>query len=258
MKSLLLSLILLLASLSSASANGLNLSESEAKHIGQQIWQNEGAGRVDYLTVWNKGEEFPSFGIGHFIWYPEGVNPPFVESFPGLRNHLLQQSLSLPAWLILAEHSPWLSREQFYAEFDGPALTELRQLMLQSIPQQVGFIIQRMERALPKILASLPEGVSREQVREQFYRVLNQPNGPYALIDYVNFKGEGVAESERYQGQGWGLLQVLQGISPQVDDVMGEFARSADVALTRRVANAPRDESRWLPGWRKRLQTYHD
>ena len=29
-------------------------------------------------------------------------------------------------------------------------------------------------------------------------------------MDYVNFKGEGVSSSERYRGQGWGLLQVLE------------------------------------------------
>ena len=35
------------------------------------------------------------------------------------------------------------------------------------------------------------------------------------LIDYVNFKGEGVLETERYRGRGWGLLQVLEGMPEQ-------------------------------------------
>ena len=36
------------------------------------------------------------------------------------------------------------------------------------------------------------------------------------------------------------------------------FAKSADAALTRRVANSDpaRNEARWLPAWRKRLLTY--
>ena len=86
------------------------------------------------------------------------------------------------------------------------------------------------------------------------------PNGVYALVDYVNFKGEGISLTERYNGEGWGLLQVLEGMadaSPGQASVEA-FAKSADAALTRRVANSPpaRDEARWLPNWRKRLRTY--
>ena len=73
---------LLLPSLASTETN---LTDAQASKIGEQIWQNEGLGRVDYLAVWNQGEAFPSFGIGHFIWYPAGVDGPFLESFPALR-----------------------------------------------------------------------------------------------------------------------------------------------------------------------------
>jgi hypothetical protein len=45
-----------------------NLSESQKMAIGKKIWQNECGGTVDGLTTWNVGEEFPSLGIGHFIW----------------------------------------------------------------------------------------------------------------------------------------------------------------------------------------------
>lgn len=235
----------------------INLTDVQASKIGEQIWQNEGLGRVDYLTVWNKGEAFPSFGIGHFIWYPAGVDGPFMESFPALRDYL-DAYMVLPRWLVEAEHSPWQSREQFYQQFDSAQMRELRQLLEQSVSLQVAVIIQRMEAALPKMLASLAEPSQRLRVEQQFYRVAAEPSGPYALIDYINFKGEGVAVSERYQDEGWGLLQVLMEMNPQASDVMAEFARSADAMLTRRVENAPRDESRWLPGWRKRLQTYRN
>ncbi len=246
---------LLITPLSAAGA--IAVSTSEAQRIGQLIWQNEAAGRVDYLTVWNEGEAFPSLGIGHFIWYPAGIESPFIESFPALRDYL-QAQRSLPQWLAEAKEAPWLSREQFYREFEGAKLVELRQLLVETVPLQVNFIIQRMEQALPKMLQAIPEQAQREQVYLRFYRVANQPNGPYALIDYINFKGEGTAQSERYQDEGWGLLQVLQEMDPQAPSVMAEFVRSADVVLTRRVANAPRDESRWLSGWRKRLQSYLD
>ncbi len=235
----------------------INLTDAQAADIGQKIWQNEGLGRVDYLTVWNKGEAFPSFGIGHFIWYPAGVDGPFMQSFPTLRDYLAAHMV-LPRWLVEAEHSPWRSREQFYQQFDDAQMRELRQLLKQSVPLQVAVIIQRMEAALPKMLATVTEPAQRLRVEQQFYQIAAEPSGPYALIDYINFKGEGVAVRERYQGKGWGLLQVLMEMNPQASDVMAEFALSADEVLTRRVENAPRDESRWLPGWRKRLQTYRN
>ena len=70
-------------------------------------------------------------------------------------------------------------------------------------------VARRLEEALPKMLSVLPES-ERPLVRARFYRVASHPNGVYALVDYVNFKGEGIAPSERYSGVGWGLLQVLE------------------------------------------------
>lgn len=232
----------------------IQLTTKQAQSIGQKIWFNEGASKIENLTVWNKGEAFPSFGIGHFIWYPQGVAESFTESFPQLKTHL-QQTTTLPDWLNKTSHAPWPNREMFYADINRKKMNSLRQLLHNSIPQQVEFIVLRMEAALPKILAAVASPAQREQIRSQFYRVVQQPNGIYALIDYVNFKGEGVSLKERYKGQGWGLLQVLQNMDNNAA-VMPEFVRAADFVLSRRAQNAPRDENRWLPGWRKRLQTY--
>ena len=76
----------------------------------------------------------------------------------------------------------------------------------------------------------------------------------------MNFKGEGVLHTERYQGQGWGLLQVLEGMhgSDGGAAAVDEFSRSAKVVLIRRVKNSPaqRHESRWLSGWIHRVISY--
>lgn len=232
----------------------IKISTTQAQAIGNKIWLNEGAGKYENLTVWNKNENFPSFGIGHFIWYPKGIEGPFTESFPQLLQHLAQ-TIPLPAWLNNRVDAPWHSRDEFYANISSPELANLRRLLQNTIPQQVDFIMQRMEAALPKMLATLPNQARRTQVHKQFYRVSQHPNGIYALIDYVNFKGEGTSTKERYQDQGWGLLQVLEEMNDQAD-AMQEFVRAADYVLSRRVQNAPREESHWLPGWRKRLQTY--
>ena len=50
--------------------------------IASRIYENETGSQLRYLAHWNKGEDFPSMGIGHFIWFPEGVDAPFDESFP--------------------------------------------------------------------------------------------------------------------------------------------------------------------------------
>ncbi|MCF6324764.1 MAG: hypothetical protein L3J89_10675 [Gammaproteobacteria bacterium] len=234
----------------------LKLSERDAREIGRRIWQNEGAGKVENLVVWNSGEDFPSLGIGHFIWYPPGVEAPFLESFPALRDRLAEAAVPLPQWLLETDDAPWSSRSEFYNDINSWRMVELRALMENTMPQQVAFIVLRLEAALPKILATLATEKQRVHVEQQFYRVAQSSNGVYALIDYVNFKGEGVSPKERYRGKGWGLLQLLQTMRPHVNDTMAEFARAANVVLTRRVSNAPRDETRWLAGWRKRIASY--
>jgi hypothetical protein len=75
----------------------------------------------------------------------------------------------------------------------------------------------------------------------------------------VNFKGEGVLLTERYRGRGWGLLQVLEGMSTASDrSPTAEFAESAARVLRERVENAPpeQNEQRWLSGWLNRVASY--
>ncbi len=98
---------------------------------------------------------------------------------------------------------------------------------------------------------------TRLRVEKNFARLEANAQGCYALIDYVNFKGEGVLPSERYAGRGWGLLQVLEGMSNR-GAATAAFADSAAAVLRERVRNAPpeRREARWLPGWLNRVATY--
>lgn len=138
-------------------------------------------------------------------------------------------------------------------------MTSLRKFMLDTVTLQTRFIAVRMEKSLPKMLESAPPG-SRENIRRQFYRVAYSPMGLYLLVDYVNFKGEGTSPAERYNGEGWGLLQVLEMMKGDETGppALAEFARSAEAVLERRVRNSPpeRNEKRFLPGWKKRIGTY--
>ncbi len=245
--------LLVFVSFALARAQSVALSDAQAQAIGRRIWKNECAGTVSGLTSWNRGEDFASLGIGHFIWYPEGNRGPFEESFPALVKFLAAGGMKTPAWL--QGPCPWKTRSAFMADFEGPRLVQLRRILAESVATQARFCALRLERALPKMLAAAPKG-ERERIRANFYRVAGQPMGMYALIDYVNFKGEGVSPTERYAGQGWGLLQVLAAMKP--GPALPEFARAANAVLTRRVTNSPkaRHEAQWLEGWRNRVAGY--
>jgi hypothetical protein len=235
-------------------ASEIRLTDAPALEIGKKIWKNECAGTVSGLTSWNKGEEFPSLGIAHFIWYPPGNRGPFEESWPGLAKFLKTRGAPVQDWML--GPCPWKNRAAFMADLDGPRLSSLRQMLASTVADQARYAAMRLEGALPKILAAAP-AEKRARIAANFSRVAAEPLGYYALMDYVNFKGEGVSPAERYNGQGWGLLQVLETM-PASGNALPEFAKAADTILTRRVKNSPpaRNEAKWLPGWRNRLSTY--
>ncbi len=237
----------------------IQLAKRDALIIGQRIWLNESSGKVEGLTAWNQGEEFPSFGVGHFLWYPPGLEARFIETFPDLVIYLNNQGVRLPEWLVNTPDCPWTTREAFLAEFQSPKMRQLRTLLATTLEHQVNFMIRRLERSLPKMLATLDSEQARQHVRTQFYRVAGERRGIYALVDYVNFKGEGVASGERYQGEGWGLLQVLREMPDHSNRPVKEFVNAAETVLKRRVKNSPveRNEKRWLLGWLNRLNTYN-
>ncbi len=241
-----------------ASLPPITITERDAESIGQKIWKNDTAGTPEQLIAWNTGETFVSLGIGHFIWYPAGQEGPFKESFPELLQFLHDHNITLPAWLQPASDCPWNTREDFLNSLHSSEMQDLRALLTDTFSHQVQFLIRRSELALPMMLAHLPGEEERSPVRERFYRVAKTPAGIYALVDYVNFKGEGVSATERYQGQGWGLLQVLQQMKDSSSNAVMEFADAAEFVLMRRVKNAPqeRNESQWLPGWKNRINTY--
>ena len=228
--------------------SGIKISDAEADRIGQKIWRNECAGTRDGLTAWNKGENFPSLGIGHFIWYPQGQRGPFKESFPALKDYLQAQGVKLPGWLASAKACPWPDRAALMADFRSPQLEELRALLASTVGPQARFAALRLESALPQMLGAAPAS-EREKIRTNFYRVANASGGLYPLMDYVNFKGEGTSPTERYQG--------LAGMS-DTGSPTAAFSKSADRVLTRRIELSPpaRGEKRWLPGWRNRVATY--
>ncbi len=166
-------------------------------------------------------------------------------------------------WNLLSENAeqpcPWNSRSEFLGAQHTAEMNQLRQFLADTVDLQTEFLIARLQSALPKMLSEAAPS-DRANLEQQFERMARTPQGCYALVDYVNFKGEGVLHTERYHGQGWGLLQVLAGMHRTAGDAaaVDEFVRSAKAVLIRRVQNAPaeRRESRWLSGWIRRVNSY--
>lgn len=232
------------------------VSPADAQKIGRRIWQNECGGTVAGLTSWNAGEDFASLGIGHFIWYPKGRRGPYEESFPALARFLASRGAPVPRW-VLAPDCPWPNRRVFEAERNSPRMKELRSLLANTVSLQAEFAAQRSVRSLPKILAAAPPK-ERPLIEARFRSLSRTGGGLYCLVDYVNFKGEGTNPAERYQGRGWGLLQVLQEMrgNPPPHAAPAEFAAAARRVLDRRVRLAPKDETRWRAGWFNRCASY--
>lgn len=222
--------------------------------MGQRIWQNECACSIQGLVSWNAGEAFPSLGIGHFIWYPAGVSSAFDESFPKFVSFARARGVEVPAFFDGA--APWPDKASFLADRSGKA-DAMRRWLASNVAVQTDFIIERSRAALPTLLRHSSDP---QAVLARYKALAATTQGMYCLVDYVNFKGEGIKPTERYQGQGWGLLQVLEEMRgvPRGRAATAEFARAAEAVMRRRVANAPasRGEQRWLAGWVNRCRTY--
>jgi hypothetical protein len=147
---------------------------------------------------------------------------------------------------------PWTSKAAFEADKGGARQKELRAILSKTVSFQTAFILNRLKGALPKMLAATK---ASKKVKANFDGLSATPEGAFCLIDYVNFKGEGTAKAERYNGQGWGLLQVLENMATASPSA---FASASKAALSRRVQNAPaaRKEQRWLAGWHNRCDGY--
>ena len=236
-----------------------NISKAELNAIGEKIFKNEAAGKKENLVYWNEGENFPSLGIGHFIWYKQGEPGIFEESFPQLTEFLKSKNVKLPKIMTENKYSPWKDRQELInlKTKKNPDIEELTNFLYDNKDLQIMFIFKRLEASLEKMMAV---SSNKENVRKQFYRVASSPNGLYPLIDYVNFKGEGTNPKERYNGQGWGLLQVLENMKGTETGkaALTEFSNSAKFVLQRRVNNSDpsKNEKKWLQGWLNRCNTY--
>ncbi|WP_308873781.1 hypothetical protein [Thiothrix subterranea] len=220
--------------------------------IADKVYRNETSGNPALLVVWNDREEFASLGIGHFIWYPAGHRGPYTETFPGLIDYTKAQGVPVPQWLAnrSVRTAPWANKAAFERARNDPEMQQLRTFLQQTMNIQANYMSERLTRALPTMLEQVAPQ-DRDRVLQNYQAVEKTQRGLYPLLDYVNFKGEGTSPTERYNGQGWGLLQVLLTMRPVQagPQALDEFARAAEEVLVRRIANSSpeRGEAKWLP-----------
>ena len=249
-----------LLGLSGASSSQDAFSKPDFDWLGQQVFRNECRSRPACLTSWNAGEDFPSLGIGHFIWYRAGQQEIFEESFPQLLSFLKRRQVVLPPWLQNSADpdNPWPSRAAFNAAQQSEQMRELRAFLLATAPLQAEFIVSRFHLTENEIIFSFPPA-DRSKAREilQGLAAAHPPLGQYALIDYLHFKGSGLNPAEQYHNMGWGLKQVVAEML-EAEVSLQQFVEAGTAVLDRRISNAPaeRRESRWRAGWHNRLQSY--
>jgi len=235
------------------------LTPYELNRIADQIFKNETGGNLKYLMYWSPRENFASLGYGHFIWYPAGEPQKFDQTFPDMIQYYIDNKVAIPEWLKRQKDIglPWRDRAEFERARDrDKRFKELENLLINTKALQTKFFFDRVVDAIPEIVQYVPRD-RQEYIKRNYNAVANTHGGWYPLIDYINFKGKGIKETEKYNGQGWGLLQVLETMRPvpKGPQALQEFARASRFVLERRVKNNPK-ERKFLKGWLKRVSTY--
>jgi hypothetical protein len=112
--------------------------------------------------------------------YPKGQRGPFEESFPKFLNFAGDNRALLPVWLVAddsgAADCPWNSRAEFDQASQTVRMKELRQFLAKTVDLQAAFMVERLQQALPKMLAEAPPA-ERARVQQRFDRVADSTRG---------------------------------------------------------------------------------
>jgi hypothetical protein len=234
------------------------LTAYQLNKIGDQIYMNETGGNPKYLMYWSPSETFPSLGYGHFIWYPSSQPQKFDQTFPDMIQYYIDNKVEIPAWLKKQKDlgAPWTDKQTFEKARGDKQFQQLETLLINTKALQIKFFFDRVLESIPEIMDNVSKA-DKAHIKRSYNAVADTEGGWYPLIDYINFKGKGIKGTERYNNQGWGLLQVLKTMRPvqKGPQALQEFSRAARVVLERRVANKP-SERHFIKGWIKRTNTY--
>lgn len=225
-----------------------------------KIQANETGGKQENLIIRNNKEAVCSLGIGHFTWYPKAVTEKkFKETFPALLEDLQKTDgvFKDAPDVVLPSACPWSSAEQLQQEKSTEVYRRIYMGLTSDAGKrvQVNYMVAHANEAIAETI--LNDDVAAKKINE----LLSSELGTYAIVDYVNFKGNS-APGEAYSGFTWGFKTAI--------DVMSEegtlkpevrFQIAVETLLEMRVEEANKlgkDESSFLAGWLKRVDTYSD
>lgn len=267
----------------------IRLTPNDRKRLIHLIWQRESAGSVEGLTAWNAGESFASVGFHHALWHPDRDST--VNAFAhfakarGLENIPEEIFLPLPDYLstrmlwkeALADAAQGQTEQEQAKTRAGMLLKKLQVFFARNDVQeaQLDFIVQDLQNFrenFSQIIQDIPDAQRRahwqdktSRVEGNFDALAQSPEGLFALLDYISFKGDGFSEGNLRIGleirevsldTNWGLLQVLSKMRMTAHEApLSAFQHSASEILAERAHRWKSDE-KWMLGWNNRVQGY--
>ena len=100
------------------------------------------------------------------------------KAFPRFVRYVERRGAKLPEQLLGRKDGacPWNSRAEFLAAESSQRMKQLRKFLADTIDLQADFLVERLQDALPKMLAAAPPE-ARGQIAEQFERRREQRAG---------------------------------------------------------------------------------
>ena len=209
----------------------IRLTPNEETKLISFIAKKEFGGDWSKSVDWNPEEDFPSLGLGHYLWFPEGSKAPFNESFKDFirfayeRDQKDDLGLKFPEVLKLNNGeiapAPWSTRDAFLKAKKSGALEELVSFISNEKVRklQLEYQLSHAKDVAEKAIvyngeAGDQKALSTTEERGAFLReLLQHPEGVALLVHYPTFKGDGFSPKERYASgdgnKGWGFFQVL-------------------------------------------------
>ena len=229
----------------SYSLSYLLVSESHFQKIKLNLQRRE-LGR-NGLIDWNASEDFASLGLMHATWGSEKTIK-HGNTFSQFVKFASEHGYELPNFLTVSLDNPWSSRKQFFASkySNDIRMVELQKFLEQTTDLQVQFLIDRVYKCLNSFLLQFD---SYDSEKELLLNLISTSEGLLAVIDYINFKGEGKLSDESK----WGLLNVLEFMKNFTDrSALNSFIASAKMILMQRH---PKYQI-YAEGWNLRLEGY--
>lgn len=240
-------------------------SKAEIARVTANLLNNETGCKAGNMMEWDSkaGEFFPSIGLPHVVGFPVGARKVVDESFPRFWQYLQQNYKGTTRWpdlKLVGESVPWKTKKEFETD---PVVKDLNRFLLDPdvMELQGQFAVQRATSSIGAILAanSLDPNprVRTGELCSRFKNLLKTPQGLQAIVDYVNWKGEGIHYSEQTDTKHirWGLKQVLENIGT-VDPKNAhlQFADAASRALAERSSDDSRIKKS-MPGLQSRIES---